>query len=77
MPVPTGQKLVGHVVCTVKVPIYERDELLDGKLTNWFEFRQPGIADGQIGVCNRTVELIDQHYEPVKEEEPCQSCSPS
>lgn len=54
---------IAHIIATVRMPVYEGDKLSDNQISNWFEFRQPGITeDGDIGVCKRPVELLHQQY---------------
>lgn len=48
------RKPIGYVVATVKFPVYEGDDIGEGRTFDWFEYREPSItANGDIGTCVR------------------------
>lgn len=56
------RKIIGHVVASVKFPLYEGDKI-DGKWT-WFEYAEPGVTkSGNLGVCTRQCETLEARVE--------------
>lgn len=49
---------IGYVEAIVRIPLIEGDNT--SGTFDWFEYREPGIQDGAIGVCSRKVELVEK-----------------
>ena len=58
---------IGHVIATVKLPLYEGDRTD----MNWndFVYEEPGITDyGSLGVCRRDCETLEARVELIEKE---------
>lgn len=57
------QKLVGYVTATVRMPIYENDNV-DRKSWDWFVFEEPIVNDkGSLVSARRDCETLESKFE--------------
>lgn len=62
------RKLIGHVIATIKMPIFDTDWVNKEKVAeDYFEYAEPSIgSNGQLATVRRTCILLDQRYEELK-----------
>lgn len=58
MGMPEGQKQIGYVEAVVRVPLYEKDVFSEDSKFDWFQYAEPGIEDGRLGVCRRDCKTV-------------------
>lgn len=64
-----ARKLIGHIVATIKMPIFNTDWVDKEKVADeYFEYAEPSISsNGQLATVRRTCILVDQKFEELKE----------